>query len=135
MNIHILSLSAFALLGLSGLLCQVQHAAPQPTMNELPRYSKSGYDLTPLSKEKVAEIVKTLPPIAVDVTQKCGTERPFTGAYNDNHKAGIYVGVVGGLPLFRSSAKFDSGTGWPSFFQPFDPDHIILKKDTTAGMT
>ena len=52
-----------------------------------------------------------------------------------NHGAGTYVSVLGGLPLFRSTQKFDSGTGWPSFFEPISPDHIIERTDITYGMT
>lgn len=100
----------------------------------MPKYSKSGYDITPLSKERIAEIVKTLTPEQIEVTQSAGTERAFCGGLLDQKKPGIYVSVVGGLPLFRSNAKFDSKSGWPSFFQPFDPDHIIEKRDVSHGM-
>src|SRR5262245_10411771 len=81
-------------------------------MKTAPRYSKSGYDLTPLSKEQIAEIVKTLTPEQIQVTQDAGTEPAFCGNLVDQKKPGIYVCVVGGLPMFRSTAKFDSGTGW-----------------------
>ncbi|MFN0205535.1 MAG: bifunctional methionine sulfoxide reductase B/A protein [Planctomycetota bacterium] len=100
----------------------------------MPKYSKSGYDITPLSKERVAEIVKTLTPEQIEVTQNSGTERAFCGNLVDQKKPGLYVCVVGGLPLFRSNAKFDSKSGWPSFFQPVDPDHIIEKRDISHGM-
>ena len=63
------------------------------------------------------------------VTQKNGTERPFTGEYWDNHEPGIYVDVVSGEPLFASVHKFDSGTGWPSFTKPIDGDNIVEKSD------
>jgi hypothetical protein len=78
-------------------------------------YSKSGHDLTPLSKEAIGVIVQKLEPIEVEVTQRAGTERAFTGRYWDEHRKGLYVCAVGGLPLFRSETKFESGTGWPSF--------------------
>jgi peptide methionine sulfoxide reductase msrA/msrB len=104
-------------------------------MKKPPKYSKSGYDLSPLSKERRAEILKTLTPEQLRVTQDAGTEPAFCGNLVDQKKPGIYVCVVGGLPLFRSSAKFDSGTGWPSFFEPFDPDHVIEKTDSSYGMT
>jgi peptide methionine sulfoxide reductase msrA/msrB len=107
---------------------------PKDSSRPSPRYSKSGYDLTPLSKERIAEIVKTLTPEQVRVTQKAGTEAPFCGNLTDNKEPGIYVSVVGGLPLFRSTSKFHSGTGWPSFFEPFDPEHIVEKVDRGHGM-
>jgi peptide-methionine (R)-S-oxide reductase len=63
------------------------------------------------------------------VTQKNGTERPFTGEYWDNHEPGIYVDVVSGEPLFASIDKFDSGTGWPSFTKPIDTANVVEKRD------
>ena len=73
-----------------------------------------------------------LSPEQFNVTQKNGTERPFTGEYWDNHEPGIYVDVVSGEPLFASVDKFDSGTGWPSFTKPIETDsgaNIIQKRD------
>ncbi|MEO6710175.1 MAG: bifunctional methionine sulfoxide reductase B/A protein, partial [Planctomycetota bacterium] len=64
-----------------------------------------------------------------------GTERAFCGVFFDNHKEGVYSCVGCGLPLFRSDAKFESGTGWPSFFQPFDPMHVAEHRDDTLGMS
>jgi len=63
------------------------------------------------------------------VTQENGTERPFENTYWDNHRAGIYVDVVSGEPLFASIHKFDSGTGWPSFTQPLVAENTVEKKD------
>jgi peptide-methionine (R)-S-oxide reductase len=63
-----------------------------------------------------------------------GTEAAFCGVFLDNHKDGIYTCRFCGLPLFRSSAKFDSGTGWPSFFKPYDESHIRRIRDTSYGM-
>jgi peptide-methionine (R)-S-oxide reductase len=63
------------------------------------------------------------------VTQKNGTEQPFTGKHWNNHRPGIYVDVVSGEPLFASVDKFDSGTGWPSFTKPVDADNVIEKRD------
>ena len=62
------------------------------------------------------------------------TEPPFQNAFWDNHQAGIYVDRIDGSPLFASSAKFDSGTGWPSFWAPIDPSNIVLVNDTSYGM-
>ncbi|HSN29375.1 MAG TPA: peptide-methionine (R)-S-oxide reductase MsrB [Kofleriaceae bacterium] len=69
-----------------------------------------------------------------EVTQHSATEAPFHNAYWDNHAAGIYVDVVTGEPLFSSTNKFDSGTGWPSFYQPIAPGILVEKHDATHGM-
>ena len=69
------------------------------------------------------------------VTQKNGTERPGTGAYLDNKEPGIYVDIVSGEPLFASSDKYDSRTGWPSFTKPIDPQYVNELSDDTHGMT
>ncbi|MEO8161861.1 MAG: peptide-methionine (R)-S-oxide reductase MsrB [Arenimonas sp.] len=63
-----------------------------------------------------------------------GTEAPFCGVFLDNKKDGVYCCRFCGLPLFRSSAKFDSGTGWPSFFAPFAPAHVRSIRDASYGM-
>jgi methionine-R-sulfoxide reductase len=68
------------------------------------------------------------------VTRGKGTERPFCGAFHDHKKAGIYYCVCCDLPLFRSDAKFDSGTGWPSFFQPVAPENVVTEIDRSHGM-
>ena len=73
--------------------------------------------------------VDALSPEQYHVTQRNGTERPFTGEYWDNHEPGIYVDVVSGEPLFASVNKFDSGSGWPSFTKPIDTDNVIEKRD------
>jgi len=99
-----------------------------------PRYSKSGYDITPLSRDRMATLAAKLDPQAYRITQKAGTEPAFCGNLLDNHKDGVYVCVVCGLPLFSSQHKFNSGTGWPSFYQPFDPEHIVKKVDTSLFM-
>ena len=80
------------------------------------------------------ELKKKLTPLQYEVTQECGTEKPFDNAYWNNHKEGIYVDVVSGEPLFSSNDKFDSGTGWPSFTKPISPDTLIEKKDTSHFM-
>jgi methionine-R-sulfoxide reductase len=81
------------------------------------------------SKPSEAELKTKLTPLQYDVTQEESTEPPFKNEYWDNHKAGIYVDVVSGEPLFSSLDKFDSGTGWPSFTKPLVSEHIAEKKD------
>ncbi|HWB77964.1 MAG TPA: peptide-methionine (R)-S-oxide reductase MsrB [Nannocystaceae bacterium] len=63
-----------------------------------------------------------------------GTERPFCGGLLENKEEGVYVCRLCGLPLFRSTTKFESGTGWPSFFTPFDPEHVTSVRDVSHGM-
>ena len=80
------------------------------------------------------ELKKMLTDEQYKVTQCEGTEFAFRNEYWDNKKAGIYVDVVSGEPLFSSKDKFDSGTGWPSFTQPIDPKYIVKKSDNSYGM-
>ncbi len=129
--------SLLAFLSLNSFACSngTPDAKPTPTPMKAPLVSKSGHDLARLSPERIASIVKTLSPIEVDVTQRAGTERAGTGRYANEHRKGVYVCVVGGLPLFRSDDKFESGTGWPSFTRAIDPAHVILHEDRTAGMS
>ncbi len=75
------------------------------------------------------ELRRKLSDIQYEVTQKDGTERPFDNAYDGNKRAGIYVDIVSGEPLFSSLDKFDSGTGWPSFTQPLEPALVVNKPD------
>jgi peptide methionine sulfoxide reductase msrA/msrB len=84
---------------------------------------------TNFSKPAKAELKKKLTPLQYEVTQEEGTERPFTNDFWDNKKAGIYVDVVSGEPLFSSKDKFDSGTGWPSFTKPLTSEQIVTKQD------
>jgi peptide-methionine (R)-S-oxide reductase len=81
-----------------------------------------------------AEYAIQLPADICMIVRKQGTERPFSGRYVDNHKKGIYGCVVCGTDLFLSDTKFDSGTGWPSFFQPISPLNILEESDTSGGM-
>jgi methionine-R-sulfoxide reductase len=81
-----------------------------------------------------ATLKKMLTPIQYDVTQREGTEPPFKNEYADNHREGIYVDIVSGEPLFSSIDKFESGTGWPSFTKPLEPDNIVEKEDRSFFM-
>jgi peptide-methionine (R)-S-oxide reductase len=82
-----------------------------------------------MSYNKNPAAVDALTPEQYRVTQRDGTERPFTGEYWDNHEPGIYVDVVSGEPLFASVDKFDSGSGWPSFTKPIDSANVVRKRD------
>lgn len=77
---------------------------------------------------------KQLNPEQYHILRQAGTERAFTGLYYDHHGKGIYRCAACGLPLFSSEAKFDSGTGWPSYYQPIDPTHIREVEDNSYGM-
>jgi methionine-R-sulfoxide reductase len=87
-----------------------------------------------LSKLSDAELRAKLTPEQYRICKQCGTEPPFKNAYWNNHDPGIYVDVISGEPLFASVHKFDSGTGWPSFWQPIKKESVSEQKDTAYGM-
>jgi len=92
------------------------------------------FDLTPPTDAQRSAITATLSGEERNVLLQHGTEAPFCGVFLDNKRDGVYTCRFCGLPLFRSSSKFDSGTGWPSFFAPFDDAHIRIVRDTSHGM-
>src|SRR5512143_403451 len=96
--------------------------------------SKTGYDLTRLSDDRIIALASEVSPEEKHVILHQGTERPFCGLFLDNKKSGTYACRLCGLSLFTSKSKFDSGTGWPSFFQPYDPDHVREIEDISHGM-
>jgi len=81
------------------------------------------------AKPSPDELRERLTPLQYSVTQESGTERAFQNEYWDHHEEGLYVDVVSGEPLFSSQDKFDSGTGWPSFTQPIEPDSVVTRGD------
>ena len=99
------------------------------------RQSASGHDLTPLDAETIERLASGLTAEERHILLNQGTEPPFCGNLLDNKRHGTYTCRLCGLPLFRSSSKFNSGTGWPSFYQPFDPEHIRELVDRGHGMT
>ncbi len=92
-------------------------------------------DWRTFKKPDDATLRKMLTPMQYDVTQREGTEPPFRNEYADNHREGIYVDIVSGEPLFSSLDKFESGTGWPSFTRPLEPDNIVEKVDKSLFET
>jgi peptide-methionine (R)-S-oxide reductase len=97
--------------------------------------SASGYDLQKLNDAERMKLASTLSPEERHVLLNQGTERPFCGTLLNNKESGVYACRLCGLPLFRADAKFESGTGWPSFYQPFDAAHIAAIVDRSHGMT
>jgi len=102
--------------------------APAPTT------SASGYDLRPLSTAEREKYAAKFTPEERQVILHQGTERPFCGTLLNNKQSGIYACRLCGLPLYKADAKFESGTGWPSFYEPFDPAHILSIVDRAHGM-
>ncbi len=100
--------------------------------------TQTGKAADPPRKDRVvkseAEWRRILSPEAFRVLREQGTERAFTGKYHNNHEKGVYLCAGCDLPLFSSDHKFDSGTGWPSFWKPIDKDVIGETRDTSYGM-
>jgi peptide-methionine (R)-S-oxide reductase len=94
----------------------------------------TAFDMTAPTTEQRKQITAGLSAEERKVLLQHGTEAAFCGVFLDNKKEGIYACRFCGLPLFRSSAKFDSGTGWPSFFEPYDESHIKRLRDSSYGM-
>jgi peptide-methionine (R)-S-oxide reductase len=133
--------SSLALAALA-LGCSRASEAAQPakvggtvTLVEFDRQAKRGKTVT------VPKVVKTdaqwrqqLSPASYDVARRAGTERPFSGQYADNHAKGVYRCICCETALFDSATKFESGTGWPSFWQPIAAQNVVEHRDSTLGM-
>jgi len=111
-------------------------AAPPPVQGEGPA-AASASAATPRRyvRPPTDELKSRLTREQFEVTQDEGTERPFRNAYWDNHEPGLYVDVTTGEPLFSSTDKFESGTGWPSFTRPVDKARVVERTDTALGMS
>ena len=120
---------------------QVSEPKPLNTSNEqvtIVEFSDTGERLNTVIVPKVVrsddEWKQQLSPLAFNVTRHDGTERAFTGEYWDNHDSGIYRCACCGTALFKSDTKFESGTGWPSFWQPIAEENVKTTEDNTLGM-
>jgi len=92
------------------------------------------FDLTPPTAAQAGDLISRLSPEEKDVLLEHGTEAPFCGVFLDEKRAGVYTCKLCGLPLFTAGTKFESGTGWPSFTEPFALDHLKYVQDTSYGM-
>lgn len=104
------------------------------TQKEGGELSATGYNITPISAETREQLAQDLNEEEYKVLINHGTEPPFCGNLTDNKEDGVYACRLCGLPLFSSDSKFHSGTGWASFYQPFDPEHLRNIRDTIYGM-
>jgi peptide-methionine (R)-S-oxide reductase len=97
-------------------------------------HAASGFDLSPPADDARARLESTLTPEEAEVLLHHGTEAAFCGGLLENKTDGVYCCRLCGLPLFRAQTKFDSGTGWPSFFAPFDARHLVRVTDRSYGV-
>ncbi len=104
------------------------------TMDTRPMVQKAAMTAPAYTIPDDETLRRQLTPLQYKVVRENGTERPFQNQYWDNHDAGIYVDIVSGEPLFSSTDKFESGTGWPSFTRPLEPDNIVEKSDRSFFM-
>ena len=123
------ALAAVALMGWSG-------AVAQTATNHSPNASSplTNTAMQTFQKPPLAELKQKLTPMQYAVTQNASTEPPFRNEFWNNHRAGIYVDVVSGQPLFSSLDKFDSGCGWPSFSRPLASNDVVERADHSLRM-
>jgi peptide-methionine (R)-S-oxide reductase len=137
-------LGGLALLRLRHPIIAAAAAAPVAASDNSPKtvtivpFTSAGVAQPPIQVPKIvksdAEWKKQLPYISYEVTRRDGTEPAFSGKYAESHEAGIYHCICCDTPLFNSNTKFDSGTGWPSFYQPIAKQNVVAKTDRTFGM-
>jgi peptide-methionine (R)-S-oxide reductase len=119
-----------SLIVLSGMAFS-QIPADMKSKSPMTRENDPGEYKVRRSEEEWKEILE---PKQFEILRRAGTERAFTGLYNDNKKPGIYYSAATGQPLFASDSKFDSGCGWPSFFEPIIPGAILYRTDRSLGV-
>ena len=134
----LLSAGAMAIAGTAGFVVRSKAATASPGVVMIENFSGSGKDL---GSVKLAKVVKTdaqwkaqLSPSSYDVTRHAGTEIAYTGATWNNHAAGLYRCVCCDTALYDSATKFESGTGWPSFWQAISKKNVVETKDTSLFM-
>jgi methionine-R-sulfoxide reductase len=126
---------AIVFVALSGILLFLNRAGAQRKEEPAARPTPMTTPATNTNAKKSDDdLKKKLTPEQYRVTQMCGTEPAFHNEYWDNHRAGIYVDIVSGEPLFSSLDKFDSGSGWPSFTKPIEKKNVAEKSDRSFGM-
>ena len=126
---------AIVFVALSGILIFLNRAGAQKKEEPAAQSTSMTTPATNTNTKKSDEdLKKKLTPEQYRVTQMCGTEPAFHNEYWDNHRAGIYVDIVSGEPLFSSLDKFDSGSGWPSFTKPIEKKNVAEKSDRGFGM-
>jgi peptide-methionine (R)-S-oxide reductase len=123
---------AIAFIALTATLIFLNRAAAQKQDSPAQQQEKPAMTKNE-TKASEEELKKKLTPEQYRVTQMCGTEPPFHNEYWNNHRAGIYVDLITGEPLFSSLDKFDSGTGWPSFTKPIEKKQVIEKTESAIG--
>jgi peptide-methionine (R)-S-oxide reductase len=139
-----LLITPFAFAGLMALSKRKERRLPDPALDgsgrrvKLALFPDNGREREMVVVNKIektdAEWQQELSPDEFAVTRKKGTERAFTGRYWNNHEAGMYKCVCCGTPLFRSDEKFESGTGWPSFWAPAAPENVATETDSSLFM-
>jgi len=123
------------LLFLDRALAQREFESAPPSAKKIATATSAKMNTSDNKSVSRDELRQKLTPIQYRVTCQNGTEPPFQNEYWNNHRAGIYVDVISGEPLFSSLDKFESGTGWPSFTKPLSGDHVVEKSDRTLWMT
>jgi peptide-methionine (R)-S-oxide reductase len=140
---RLLVVAGFVVLGVSAVLLLRSPRASGAGRESGPKPGESvrifsaetrGYLTVPVVVKTSEEWKGLLTPLEYQVAREAGTERPFTGPYWNDHRHGLYRCVACGTDLFRSETKFESGTGWPSFWQPIAKENVVERSDWTFGM-
>ncbi len=119
-----------ALSGIIAVACSQEQSTAQQYIGIMENKENHQYEVQ-LSEEEWKD---RLTPEQYNILREAGTERAFTGELNNNKKKGVYYSAATGQPLFTSETKFESGTGWPSFYAPVTKEAVVLKEDNSYGM-